>query len=294
MRGPASPGRSTSGASRASGTRVDRPADRGRAATWSSTDTAGIRRLAARMNAARAAGAPSVQAGEIGALGLLHEVGHLLIARYEADVRPGRDGRRAGRPRGPARSGRRPPARPVRRGVPGRRARARSRRAHRLEELLLTRVANENPAVGPLRELDRRPRARRGHALPRRDRPARGGRSRDGPPVDDEGTSLLELMRMPARRAPTSLAGQLRFIREHWGEHPRASASTSSSAGSTWPSASWPRRSARSICGSVAAGAAVRMRAGSTPTAPRRRRSGPPPRSPRRSRPTRPGCRASC
>ena len=41
------------------------------------------------MNAARAAGAPSVQAGEIGALGLLHEVGHLLIARYEADVRPG-------------------------------------------------------------------------------------------------------------------------------------------------------------------------------------------------------------
>ena len=53
------------------------------------SDTAGIRRLAERMNRARAAGTPSVQAGEIGALGLLHEVGHLLIARYEADVQPG-------------------------------------------------------------------------------------------------------------------------------------------------------------------------------------------------------------
>ena len=47
-------------------------------------DTAAIRRLASRMNRARDAGTPSVQAGEIGALGLLHEIGHLLIARYEA------------------------------------------------------------------------------------------------------------------------------------------------------------------------------------------------------------------
>ena len=48
-----------------------------------------MRRLAERMNAARAAGAPSIQAGEIGALGLLHEIGHLLIARYEAEHGPG-------------------------------------------------------------------------------------------------------------------------------------------------------------------------------------------------------------
>ncbi len=52
-------------------------------------DTAGMRGLAARMNAARDAGAPSIQAGEIGALGLLHEIGRLLVARYEADRRPG-------------------------------------------------------------------------------------------------------------------------------------------------------------------------------------------------------------
>src|SRR5678816_256435 len=52
-------------------------------------DTAGIRRLAARMNILREPGAPSIQAGDIGALGLLHEIGHLLIARYEAERRPG-------------------------------------------------------------------------------------------------------------------------------------------------------------------------------------------------------------
>ena len=32
-----------------------------------------------------------------------------------------------------------------------------------------------------------------------------------------DGLSLLELMRLPARQAPTSLAGQLRFIQATWG-----------------------------------------------------------------------------
>jgi len=53
------------------------------------TDAAGIRRLANKMNMARVAGTASIQAGEIGALGLLHEIGHLLISRYEAERRPG-------------------------------------------------------------------------------------------------------------------------------------------------------------------------------------------------------------
>jgi len=52
-------------------------------------DIAAVRRLAARMNATRQPGRPAVGAGEIGALGLLHEIWHLLIARYEADRRPG-------------------------------------------------------------------------------------------------------------------------------------------------------------------------------------------------------------
>ena len=178
-------------------------------------DVAGIRRLAARMNADRAAGAPAVPAGEIAALGLLHEINHVLIARYERSRRPGairaaladleqRLGSEAARLLdrfGEEFPGRGPEPEPA---------------AHRLEELLLTRIANENPALGPLHELvdDR--------AL------ARDTRYRDaiaglevvfaaGPPSDIEGMSLIELMRTPARHAPTSLAGQLRFIRERWG-----------------------------------------------------------------------------
>ena len=177
-------------------------------------DIAAVRRLAARMNSARQPGEPSVGAGEIAALGLLHEVAHLLIARYEADRRPGAmtaaladleerlgpDGGRLLDRFGNEFPGPGPGPEPP---------------AHRLEELLLIRIANENPALGALRELvdDR--------AL------AAGTRYRDaivgleetfaaGPPIGPDGTSLIELMRMPARAAPTSLAGQLRYIRIAW------------------------------------------------------------------------------
>ena len=47
-------------------------------------DVAAIRVLAQRMNEERAPEAPGVSAGEIGALGLLHEIGHLLVARQRA------------------------------------------------------------------------------------------------------------------------------------------------------------------------------------------------------------------
>src|SRR5262245_53938605 len=49
---------------------------------------AAARRLAARLNDQRALGAPTAHAGELVALGLLHEVGHALIDRFERDVRP--------------------------------------------------------------------------------------------------------------------------------------------------------------------------------------------------------------
>ena len=114
-------------------------------------DLAALRALAQRMNDARPAEAPGVTAGEIGALGLLHEIGHLLIARQSTRGEPNmatamRDVRRrlhddldrlldrfvAAFPG----LGAQPEPRPV-----------------QLEELLLTRISNENPAVGPLREL---------------------------------------------------------------------------------------------------------------------------------------------
>ncbi len=179
-------------------------------------DTAGIRRLAARMNILREPGSPSIQAGDIGALGLLHEIGHLLIARYEAERRPGairaalddledRLGPDAGRLLD--RFGEEFPGQGTEPETP----------AHRLEELLLTRVSNENPAVGPIRELIDDKALVEGTRY--RDAIARLETTfSDGPPIDGEGTSLLELMRMPARRAPTSLAGQLRFIRANWGD----------------------------------------------------------------------------
>ena len=161
--------------------------------------------------------------------------------------------------------------------------------AHRLEELLLTRVANENPALGPLRELvDDRPLADGTRATARRS-PGSRRSSPTGRRATIDGPSLIELMRAPARHAPTSLAGQLRFIRERWGGAPRRRRWRTCSAGSTSRSASWPRRSVRSTSGSAAAAGGGARRHGRGAVVRRRR-----PTSPRRSRRTRPGCRASC
>src|SRR4051812_47018803 len=56
-------------------------------------DVAGARRLAARMNEARATGrapgTPTITAGDIFALGVIHEVSHHLVALYDGQVRPG-------------------------------------------------------------------------------------------------------------------------------------------------------------------------------------------------------------
>jgi glycosidase len=177
-------------------------------------DLAGIRRLAARMNAERAAGAQSVSPGEIAALGVLHEIGHVLIARYERTRRPGAIGMALADLQGRLgpdaarlldRFGEEFPGRGPEPEPP----------AHRLEELLLTRIANENPALGPLHELvDDRPLANGTRYVE-----AIAGLEAvfaDGPPSEIDGLSLVELMRAPARHAPTSLAAQLRFIRERW------------------------------------------------------------------------------
>jgi len=178
-------------------------------------DLPGIRALAGRMNQQREPGASPVSAGELAALGLLHEIGHILIARYERGRNRGameaalRDLQATLGPDatllldrfGQEFPGRGPEPEPA---------------AHRLEELLLTRISNENPALGPLHELvDDRPLAR-----DTRYAEAISGLEAvfaAGPPSDIEGVSLIELMRTPARHAPTSLAGQLRFIRDRWG-----------------------------------------------------------------------------
>ena len=174
-----------------------------------------VRRLAARMNAMRGPESAPVQAGELAALGLIHEIFHLVVERYQADVRPnallaaldhldGRIGAEADRlllAFGAEFPGQGPDLEP---------------RVGRLEELLLHRVTNENPAIGPLRELvDDRPLAASTH-YPE----AIAGLEAffaTQPPFGPEGETLLELLRAPARHAPSSLADQLRYIRDHWG-----------------------------------------------------------------------------
>jgi glycosidase len=176
-------------------------------------DLAAIRALAQRMNEARPAGSAGVTAGEIGALGLLHEIGHLLVTRQRRpDMATAmRDVRRLlhdeldrllDRFAAAFPSVGRQPGSPV----------------VQLEELLLTRVSNENPALGPLRELvDDRILAegtRYDDAIAGLEAVfGQGDRLDVG---DGTRASLVELLRAPARHAPTSLAGQLRYIRDHW------------------------------------------------------------------------------
>ena len=179
-------------------------------------DLAAIRHLAARMNSVRPAGAPSVGAGEIVALGLLHEVAHLLTARYEAlgagamagalrDIRRdlGDDADLVLDRFAAAFPGVGPEPEPP---------------VLRLEELLLTRIANENPALGPLRELvdDRvlREGTRYDDVVAGLERAFDTGEGLEL--ADGTRAKLVELLRAPARHVPTSLAGQLRYVREHW------------------------------------------------------------------------------
>jgi len=176
------------------------------------------RRLAAAMNRARAtdhaSGVPSVQAGELQALGLLHEVFHHLIERYETEVRPGAfaDALAAV---AAERGDRRTSAllRSFGEGFQG----APRTGPETLEEVLLTAVTNANPAAEPLRELfDDRDVAS--------DTDYRGALDAleaffaAAPAFGPDRQTLTELLRAPALASPTSLAGQLRYIRDHWSD----------------------------------------------------------------------------
>ncbi len=176
-------------------------------------DRSGVRRLAARMNETREPGSPPAQPGEIVAMGLLHEIFHLLVERYEDEAAKGTLGEAADELEARLRAD----ARKVLRGfttefpTDGKPEPP----PEVVEELLLTRVANENPAAMPIRDLfDDRPLAT---ATPYEKAIATLEASlADGPAFGPEGETLFELLRAPARHAPGSLSGQLRFIRERW------------------------------------------------------------------------------
>jgi glycosidase len=87
-----------------------------------------------------------------------------------------------------------------------------------LAQLLLLGVLSENPAVAPFSELiDLRPLRERAAAAPR----VRAALevALDGTPAfPGDARSLIDLLREPAQAAPGSLADQLRYIRQAWGE----------------------------------------------------------------------------
>ncbi len=170
-------------------------------------DRSGVRLLAARMNETREPGGPAGQPGEIVAMGLLHEIFHLLVERYEEEAAKGTLEGAADDLEARLRAD----ARKVLRGfttefpTDGKPEPP----PEVVEELLLTRVANENPAAMPIRDLfDDRPLAT---ATPYAKAIATLEASlADGPAFGPEGETLFELLRAPARharaRSPASCA----------------------------------------------------------------------------------------
>ena len=178
-----------------------------------SRDLLAVRRLAARLNDEAGTAGQSAHAGEIVALGLLHEVAHVLIERYERDVSP--DAFRSALAAADKAIGKR--------GVNSVLRRLATEfgpepdREEALESLLLLVIAGENPAVEPIRPLaDPTPVAasrRYPDLVSTLDRRL-GTEDGFGP----GGESLVELLRAPARHAPSSLVGQLRYVRSRWAE----------------------------------------------------------------------------
>ncbi|TAJ98969.1 MAG: alpha-amylase [Chloroflexota bacterium] len=240
-------------------------------------DVVAARRAAQRINLDRAAGRspgpPTITAGELIAVGVLHEVFHRLVERYETAILPGAvrqavDGTEAevGRGRvdrtvkGLAREFGRatlPPGHvtlplpgggadatltPAASGAASAEAlavaaEAEEARREALVEGLLLAVINDDPAADRLRDLFDDRGLRKEGAYSRvvtaletqleaawaaaGESPGGSaggrGRSRTARPEPFR-RPLPELLRAPSAASPTSLAGQLRWIREHWAE----------------------------------------------------------------------------
>ncbi len=89
-----------------------------------------------------------------------------------------------------------------------------------LEELLIVRLGNENPANTRFRELfdDAPLEARKAYEQAIAELESFFAASLPDAGSAGGSTSLLDVLRAPARNSPTSLEGQLQFIRDHWGD----------------------------------------------------------------------------
>jgi len=102
-----------------------------------------------------------------------------------------------------------------------------SNREIAFEEMILLKLANENPAFAPFRFLfddgirhgEHIPASLAAKTLYTKVFAALDKKSLDMPAFGPSGeeTTLLELLRMPAKAAPESLEAQLLWIKEHWG-----------------------------------------------------------------------------
>jgi hypothetical protein len=176
---------------------------------------------------------PTVAPGDLAATALIGEIQRRLLLRYCREANPGVLGRILGHlatlPGNPASSavlprftGEFPPV-PVHReertvedhlagehdGHPNRET--------ALAELLLLRLANENPAFGQCRELfDDAPLL---DGTPYRDLLTTIETFlRSEPGIGRSGATILDLLRAPALASPHSLAGQLEFLLSSWGD----------------------------------------------------------------------------
>ena len=188
--------------------------------------------FAALLNEKQAlAPAQALQASQVNAMGLVHEVFHAVIAAWRAKVAPEAFRslqRRLSDQLGPALETtlRRfleafpPPA--VYRGsqTPDQYLRGASAGVpHRemvLEELLLLWLGNQNPAYAPIRAIT--------SDEPLRNDPgylkviqSAGEHFANAPGFGPNRQTLLDLLLAPIRHAPDSLSAQLEFMRAHWG-----------------------------------------------------------------------------
>jgi hypothetical protein len=161
----------------------------------------------------------SVRAGEVNAVGLIHDVLHFIVGLYRESVDPAAlekalaflEQRLGGATLDEALSrflGQFPPRRPQAESSP--------ERERHLEELLLLRLANDNPAFAPLVELFDDARLEAETEYPRVIE-ALGEFFRSLPGFGPDGQDLLALLESPMRASPRSLAGQLAYIRSRWG-----------------------------------------------------------------------------
>ncbi len=178
-------------------------------------NVATARRVAARFGAVAGSTVPSdVLGGELNAFGIVDLVLHHVIGRYVEEVAP--DALDVAVDIGATRLG----VRPVADTLDGYRDDFPLDRAveppDAVADLLLTWVANANPATAPFRELvDDRPLA--STTSYRELLVVLDQHFRDLPPFGPDEQSLLDMLRAPALASPDSLAGQLAFIRDRWG-----------------------------------------------------------------------------